>query len=73
MPTTKQRINLSVTPAMSVVLQELAERDHTSVTTKTLDLVRIALELEEDAAFVALVDDREKVKGKFVSHADACV
>lgn len=58
---------------MGTVLQELAERDHTSVTTKTLNLVRMALEIEEDVTFVALADGREKIKGKFVAHADAWV
>ena len=68
MPTTKQRINLSVTPEIGIALEELAARDQTSVSTKTLELVRTALELEEDAVFVRLVKDREQVKGKFISH-----
>lgn len=73
MPTTKQRINLSVTADMGLVLEKLAIRDQTSVAAKTLELVRAALEIEEDAAFVALVNKREKSKGKFVSHDDAWV
>lgn len=73
MPTTKQRINLSVTADMSKMLAKLAVRDQTSVAAKTLELVRAALEIEEDAAFVALVNKREKSKGAFVSHDDAWV
>lgn len=73
MPTTKQRINLTVSPEMGGVLQKLALRDQTSVSTKTLELVRVALEIEEDAAFLQLLKSREKVKGKFVSHDAAWV
>ncbi len=71
MPTTKQRINLSVTTDMNRVLQKLASRDHASVAAKTLQLINVALELEEDAVLVELVNEREKVKGKFVSHGAA--
>lgn len=73
MPTTKQRINLSVTPEMGHVLEELADRDQTSVATKTLDLLRVALEIEEDIVFTEIVQKREKVKGKFISHDAAWV
>lgn len=73
MPTIKQRINLSVTADMSQVLEKLAVRDQTSVAAKTLELVRVALEIEEDAAFVTLLKKREKSKDKFVSHDDAWV
>ena len=73
MPTTKQRINLSVTPEMGSALEELADRDQTSVSTKALDLLRIALEIEEDRIFTDMVKAREKVKGKFISHDEAWV
>lgn len=68
MPTTKQRINLSVTSEMSHVLEKLAIRDQMSVSTKTLELVSTALEIEEDIGFVQLVKSREKSKAKFISH-----
>lgn len=71
MPTTKQRINLSVTTDMNRVLQKLASRDHASVAAKTLELINTALEFEEDAVLVELVNGREKVKGKFVAHEAA--
>ena len=68
MPTTKQRINLSVTTEMGNVLEELAVRDQMSLSTKTLELIRMALEIEEDAALIRLLKNREKEKAKFISH-----
>ena len=73
MPTTKQRINLSVTEEIGGVLEKLAIRDQMSVSTKTLELVKAALEIEEDAVFVQLVKNREQSKGKFISHVAAWV
>jgi hypothetical protein len=68
MPTTKTRINLSVTPELNKILEKLADRDQTSVSAKTLELVRVALEIEEDLALLQAVQVREKIKGKFIAH-----
>lgn len=73
MPTLKFRVNLSVSPDLKTSLQKLAKRDRTSVATTTLDLVRKALEIEEDVVLLSLAKQREKAKGKFVSHEAAWV
>ena len=70
MPTTKTRINLTVTPELTRVLERIATRDSVSVSAKTLELVRLALEIEEDVTLLKVVQQREKRKGKFLSHAE---
>lgn len=71
MPTQKQRINLTVPKDLNKALVALAKRDHTTVATKTIDLVRAALEIEEDIQLVAIAEERVSQPGKFVSHKQA--
>ncbi|TAL20705.1 hypothetical protein EPN90_00080 [Patescibacteria group bacterium] len=73
MSTTKYRVNLSVSTDLKRALQKLAKRDHTSVATKAVDLVRTALEIEEDAILLKLAEERETKKGKYVPHDAAWV
>lgn len=73
MPTTKYRVNLSVSPHLKQALHKLAKRDHTSVASKTIDLVRTALEIEEDAMLLGLAEGRETKKSKYVPHHAAWV
>ncbi len=73
MPTTKHRVNLSVSTDMRLALQKLAKRDRTSVASKALDLMRLALEIEEDVMLFNLAESREAKKGKYVSHETAWV
>ncbi len=73
MPTTKCRVNLSVSTDMKQALRKLAKRDRTSVATKALDLMRLALEIEEDAMLLNLAESREAKKGKYVSHEAAWI
>lgn len=68
MPTIKSRINLTVTPGLTKILEKIASRDEVSVSAKTLELVQIALELEEDSALLGLLEQRKKAKGKLLSH-----
>jgi len=60
MPTTKHRINLAVPADMDRTLHELARRDEASVATKTLHLIRRALELEEDLVLQKVAESRER-------------
>ncbi len=63
MPTTKCRVNLTVPSDLQFVLEKLAKRDDASVSAKTLELVRMAIEIEEDAGFLQLAQERTKKKG----------
>jgi hypothetical protein len=49
-------------------LRRIAKRDDRSLATVALDLLQHALEIEEDGALLAIVEQREKSRGDFVSH-----
>jgi hypothetical protein len=71
MATIKPRINLTVPREMSVALARLARRDDASVSSKALELIRRALELEEDIVLQGIADERDRKGIKFISHARA--
>lgn len=68
MPTTKHRINISVSPALSRALSSVAKRDHLPTATKAMRLIELALELEEDVALEAITRQRDTTKTTFLSH-----
>ncbi len=73
MPTIKNRINLTVPKSTNSLLTALAKRDNISVASKTLDLLQIALEIEEDAYLFGVAEEREKSSVKLVAHEAAWV
>lgn len=60
MPTQKTRINLTVPKEIDLAVQKLAKRDNTSLSAKTLELLRYAIEIEEDAVLLGIATEREK-------------
>ncbi len=66
MPTQKQRINISVPADIHQLLITLAKRDDVPVATKTLQLLKEALELEEDRVLSAIADIRLSQKHKWI-------
>ena len=72
MPTTKRRINITPDKATERALVKAAKRDGLSTASKAAELLRIALELEEDTALGMLAEQRMKEKPvKFISHKEA--
>ncbi len=71
MPTTKRRINISVPKEMDEALTHLARRDQMPQATKTLHLLQIALELEEDVILDAIASKRDVRGARFISHSRA--
>lgn len=71
MPTTKKRINISISKDIDESLERLAKRDQVPQATKAEHLLRIALELEEDDILNAVATSRDKKGSKFVSRASA--
>ncbi|MFA6099631.1 MAG: toxin-antitoxin system, antitoxin component [Patescibacteria group bacterium] len=71
MPSNKTRINLTVPAVMERDLQRIAKRDDRSLATTALDLLRLALEIEEDGALLGITKQRDKKSVVFVSHASA--
>ena len=71
MPTIKQRINLTVPKDLSHTLQRLALRDDRSVSSKTLELIERALEVEEDIVLQRIVEKRDRKGVRSLAHKSA--
>lgn len=68
MSTMKTRINVSISSDVERALVALAKRDQVPHATKAAELLRLALEIEEDRVFDAIGSKREKRGVRFVSH-----
>jgi hypothetical protein len=67
----KNRINISAPQPVRVALERLARRDDVPVATKTLELVKRALEQEEDFALAEIAKKREEMTTKWLGHKSA--
>ena len=68
MPTTKKRINISISKELDNALVKLAKRDQMPQATKAEHLLRFALEIEEDNILNTIAEGRDSSSTKFVSH-----
>ena len=68
MPTTKKRINISISKELDNALIKLAKRDQMPQATKAEHLLRFALEMEEDNILNTIAEGRDSSSTKFVSH-----
>lgn len=68
MPTTKQRIAISVDKDMGEALRLIAKRDKVPVASAASDLLRVALEIDEDMMLAAIMEDRDTPDAKYLSH-----
>ena len=68
---TKKRISVTTSPEIEEAILALAERDSMAPTTKAGELLKMALELEEDMGWVKVIENRSKFKGKSISHEKA--
>ena len=68
MKTAKKRINITADSDIESALHYAAKRDGLNVTTKATDLLRLALELEEDMSLAAMAEKRSSVKAKHIPH-----
>lgn len=71
MPTTKKRLNITLSPEMERVLARIASRDRVPEATKVTELLRLALEIEEDIVWEALAKIRDVAKTPYVTHSKA--
>ncbi len=71
MPTMKRRINVTLPKTIDAVLEKVAMRDGVPIATKALELLRTALEIEEDQVWDKLAKSRDTKDAKFVSHEKA--
>ena len=70
MTTLKKRVNLSLPEVMEKTLKHLAERDAMPMATKAVELLRIALEIEEDAIYSQIAHNRLKTRKKTLTHKE---
>ena len=73
MPTTKKRINISLSKDVETILERISKRDKVPQATKAAYLIRLALELEEDQIWDTLASKRDKKGARFISHKKAWV
>lgn len=71
MPTSKKRINLTLPEDLEEMLIGFAKRDKMPVAAKAIELLKIAIEIEEDAVWAQLAAERDTPDAKFISHEDA--
>ena len=60
MPAKNPRINVVLEEPLFMTVERLAKRDKVSLSLKVRDLVKEALEMEEDAALSAFAEERDK-------------
>lgn len=71
MTTTKTRINVSLSSDVERALIAVAKRDQVPHATKAGELLRLALEIDEDLALDRIASERDDGRTKFVSHKAA--
>ncbi len=64
MPTKNPRINIVLEKPLYLSVQHLAEKEGVSLSLKARDLIKEALELEEDRALSAFAEKRERSFGR---------
>ena len=70
MPTTKNRLNITLPRGADKALAYLSKRDGMPRATKATELLSIALELEEDSVLDSLASERDTPRAKFLSHKE---
>ena len=71
MPATKKRINITIPKSLDYVLGRLSRRDQVPQATKAAELLRLAVEIEEDSVWDEIASKRDTKKAKFISHKKA--
>ena len=71
MPTTKRRLNISLSPETDLMVRQLAKRDYVPEATTVSQLLEVALEIDEDAVWDTVAAKRDKKNAKFLSHKKA--
>jgi hypothetical protein len=71
MATNKKRINVTLDSELEFLIENLAKRDQMSQSSKAVQLIRMAIELDEDEVLNQLAERRDLEKAKFVDHDQA--
>lgn len=71
MTTVKKRINISLSKPIEQAINKLAKRDQMPTASKAAELLRVAIEIEEDQVWDQIANERLRQDKHFVSHEDA--
>jgi len=71
MPTLKKRINITLSKPEEQAVRLLAKRDSVPRATKISQLMRLALEMEEDEIWNKIASQRDTADAVFVNHKKA--
>ncbi|MBI5005207.1 MAG: hypothetical protein HZC03_01230 [Candidatus Lloydbacteria bacterium] len=71
MSTIKKRINISIAKPLEMAVERLAARDQMPTASKAADLIRLAVEMEEDQVWDTIASRRDVKAAQFVSHKKA--
>jgi hypothetical protein len=73
MPTKQPRVNVVLERPLYEALSRLAQRDEVSLSLKARDLLKSALEIEEDVVLARFAEERERSfdRKKALSHSQA--
>lgn len=71
MSTLKKRVSISLSAPVEDILAKLARRDEVPQATKAAELIRMAIEMEEDQFFDLIASKRDEKGAKFASHKKA--
>ena len=71
MPTTKSRLNISLSDDVRQALARLAYRERIPQATKAARLLEAALELEEDQVWNTIAQRRDTKNARYLSHDKA--
>jgi predicted DNA-binding protein len=70
MSTMKKRVNITLSPDMEKTLTRLAKRDRVPEAAKVVELLGVALEIEEDVILDSVASKRLKNLKKPLSHKE---
>jgi len=70
MPTTKKRLNITLTPDMDTMLKAMSKRDRVPQATSAVALLAHALEVEEDMIWAEMAARRDTPGVKYLSHKE---
>jgi len=60
MPTTKKRLNITLSDELAELIKLLSERDNVPLATKAAELLKKAVEEEEDEVLAMMAEERVK-------------
>ena len=70
MPTSKKRLNITLSKDAAIFLKQIALRDEVPQATKAAELIEMALELIEDDYYSKMAEKRDKPNAKYLSHEE---